>query len=270
MPSSPTKSEAQSSTASPASPSSPVQVLTDTRGVNFAPYLERVVATVKKNWYQLIPSEAMPPLLKRGKVVMEFAIMKDGQVSALRYNQTSGDVAFDRAAYGGITASSPFAPLPSEFKGPYLGLRFSFFYNPQPGEYQASTSPVGSTKSALEKPVETARLSEILISTGPVGSADSQKIAAARTKAEGLLAQLRTGGSFEQLAKTTSDDASSVFGGDLGYFQRGKLAKSIEEVVFAMKPGEISDVIRTKQGFIILKVTEHRGAPQDSSKPSTN
>ncbi len=42
----------------------------------------------------------------------------------------SGDVSFDRAAWGGITASNPFAPLPSEYHGPYLALRFNFYYNP--------------------------------------------------------------------------------------------------------------------------------------------
>jgi len=43
----------------------------------------------------------------------------------------SGDVALNRAAWGGITASSPFAPLPAEYKGPFLALRFRFYYNPK-------------------------------------------------------------------------------------------------------------------------------------------
>ena len=43
-------------------------------------------------------------------------------------------MALDRAAYGGITASNPFPPLPSEFTGQYLGLRFTFYYNPDKSE----------------------------------------------------------------------------------------------------------------------------------------
>ena len=52
----------------------------------------------------------------------------------MRYVSRSGDVALDRAAYGGITASNPFQPLPGEFGGQYLGLRFTFFYNPDKDE----------------------------------------------------------------------------------------------------------------------------------------
>jgi TonB family protein len=112
----------------------PMEVTTDTQGVDFGPYLQRVLHDVKQNWYNLIPESAMPPLLKKGKLSIEFAITKDGQIAGLRYVSGSGDVALDRAAYGGITASNPFPPLPKEFGGQYLGLRFTFFYNPDPNE----------------------------------------------------------------------------------------------------------------------------------------
>lgn len=108
----------------------PMEITTDTQGVDFGPYLQRVLHDVKQHWYEIIPESAMPPLLKRGKVSIEFAITKNGEVAGLRYVNGSGDVALDRAAYGGITASNPFPPLPSEFTGSYLGLRFTFFYNP--------------------------------------------------------------------------------------------------------------------------------------------
>jgi outer membrane biosynthesis protein TonB len=52
----------------------------------------------------------------------------------MRLSESSGDVALDRAAWGGITASNPFPPLPDEFGGSYLALRFHFYYNPQKGE----------------------------------------------------------------------------------------------------------------------------------------
>jgi hypothetical protein len=54
----------------------------------------------------------------------------------MRITSPSGDVSLDRAAWGGITASNPFAPLPGEFHGPYLALRFHFYYNPAKGDIQ--------------------------------------------------------------------------------------------------------------------------------------
>jgi TonB family protein len=112
----------------------PIETLTDTQGVDFAPYLAQVVQIVKRNWYSIIPESAMSPLYKKGKVSIEFAIGKDGKIEGLRYDRSSGDVALDRAAYGGITQSNPFPPLPREFGGPFLGLRFYFYYNPDPNE----------------------------------------------------------------------------------------------------------------------------------------
>ena len=112
----------------------PAEILSDTMGVDFSPYLQRVLHDVRENWYAVIPESAMPPLLKRGKVSIEFAILKNGQIAGIRYVSGSGDVALDRAAYGGITSSTPFPPLPREFSGQYLALRFTFYYNPDPRE----------------------------------------------------------------------------------------------------------------------------------------
>ena len=86
------------------------------------------------------------------------------------------------------------------------------------------------------------------------------KLAAAQAKADDLLAQIRKGAAFDEIAKKNSDGPTAAQGGDLGYFKRGTLAKELEDKTFAMKPGEVSDVIRTKQGFVILKVTEHQQA----------
>ena len=102
------------------------EILSDTMGVDFGPYLEIVKREVKKNWYSLIPESV---LFKKGEVSIQFSILKDGQVAGLHYVTGSGDVSLDRAAYGGISASTPFPPLPTEFTGPNLTLRFDFFYN---------------------------------------------------------------------------------------------------------------------------------------------
>ena len=114
----------------------PLDVLSDTMGVDFGPYLARVLHDVRENWYRIIPESARAPLMKRGKVSIEFAILKNGQVAGLQIVGTSGDVALDRAAYGGITASKPFPPLPAEFGGQYLALRFHFYYNPDKNDMQ--------------------------------------------------------------------------------------------------------------------------------------
>jgi TonB family protein len=114
----------------------PMDVLSDTMGVDFGPYLARVLHDVKINWYNLIPEAARAPLMKKGKVSIEFAILKDGRVASMNLAGTSGDVALDRAAWGGITASNPFPPLPGEFQGKYLALRFHFYYNPDKSDLQ--------------------------------------------------------------------------------------------------------------------------------------
>lgn len=106
---------------------------------------------------------------------------------------------------------------------------------------------------------ERVRLSEILISTDQAGN-DQQKLDAAKAKAEDLLKQLKAGAAFDELAKKYSEGPSAAQGGELGYFERGKLAKQLEDLTFGMKKGDVSDVIRTKQGFVILKVTEHQEA----------
>ena len=116
-------------------------------------------------------------------------------------------------------------------------------------------------KSQMEQP-EQVRLSELLISTEKKDAAtpEAQQVAAAQAKADDLLAQIRKGAAFDEAAKKNSDGPTAAQGGDLGYFKRGTLAKELEDKTFAMKPGEVSDVIRTKQGFVILKVTEHQQA----------
>ena len=114
----------------------PLEILSDTMGVDFGPYLQRVLHDVKVNWYNLIPESAKAPIMKKGKVTIEFAILKNGSVAGMRLVSTSGDVALDRGAWGGITGSNPFPPLPNEFGGQYLALRFAFYYNPDRADLQ--------------------------------------------------------------------------------------------------------------------------------------
>jgi peptidyl-prolyl cis-trans isomerase SurA len=117
-------------------------------------------------------------------------------------------------------------------------------------------------KSELDQP-EQVRLSEILVSTEKKANDtrdDAQIVQAAQEKANSLLEEIKKGAKFDDVAKKDSDGPSAAQGGDLGYFKLGTLAKELEDKTFAMKPGDISDVIRTKQGFIILKATDHTEA----------
>lgn len=120
----------------PGQAASNLDVLSDTMGVDFGPYLSRIIHDVRMNWYNLIPEVARSPIMKKGKVSIEFAILKDGRVAGMRLTTTSSDVSLDRAAWGGITASNPFPPLPQEFQGQYLALRFHFYYNLDRNELQ--------------------------------------------------------------------------------------------------------------------------------------
>ena len=110
-----------------------LEVLSDTMGVDFGPYLQRVLHDVRQNWYTAIPESAQ---MKHGNLIIEFAITKDGKVAGMKLIASAGDTPLDRAAWAGITASDPFPPLPSDFGGPYLALRIRFFYNPTKDEMQ--------------------------------------------------------------------------------------------------------------------------------------
>ncbi|HEX3986501.1 MAG TPA: TonB family protein [Acidobacteriaceae bacterium] len=111
-----------------------VDILSDTMGVDFGPYIQRVIWDTKRAWYPIIPEEARSPINKQGKVLIRFRILPDGSVESMQLESPSGDVALDRSAWAGITGASPFPPLPKAFKGPFLELRFYFLYNIAPSD----------------------------------------------------------------------------------------------------------------------------------------
>ena len=139
-------------------------------------------------------------------------------------------------------------------------------------------------KAEMEQP-EYIRMSEILVAPRPSSPApapatppaatdpngppatpnpqpvvDEAALKAAEAKANDLLKQIHDGAAFEDIAKKYSDGPSAADGGNLGTFERGKLAKQIEDKTFALKAGEVTDVIQTKQGYVILKVVDHQQA----------
>jgi peptidyl-prolyl cis-trans isomerase SurA len=125
-------------------------------------------------------------------------------------------------------------------------------------------------KAEMERP-EQVRLSEILVSTQTTNAVKNDKgetalpetpspevVAASKAKAEQIYEMLQKGGNFDDLAKKYSNGPTSSVGGDLEYFKRGTLSKELESKVFDMKSGQYTEPIRTNQGFVILKVTEHQ------------
>jgi len=106
------------------------EILSDTMGVNFPPYITKAMVHIRNNWYNLIPAVARAPLMKQGKVSIEFNILRNGSVSEMKIAEPSGDTSLDRAAWAGITTSSPFSPLPNEFSGSSIRLLAHFYYNP--------------------------------------------------------------------------------------------------------------------------------------------
>jgi hypothetical protein len=103
-----------------------VEVLSDMQGVDFGPYLRRIYYDVYRNWLPLIPQETLPPLNKEGETWIRFTILPDGTVGEMHLDGSTHDDAINRSAWGSITTEGQFPPLPSQFHGPNLTLRYHY------------------------------------------------------------------------------------------------------------------------------------------------
>jgi peptidyl-prolyl cis-trans isomerase SurA len=109
----------------------------------------------------------------------------------------------------------------------------------------------------FEEP-EQVRLSEILIPTPDPD--DAAQVATAEKQADNLEDRLKAGADFATLAKADSSGPTAAEGGDLGDYKRGVLPKVMEDATFSLKPGKWTLPIRTRQGWLILEVTQHQDA----------
>jgi len=111
-------------------------------------------------------------------------------------------------------------------------------------------------KNDFQRP-EQVYLAEIFVSTE---GKNPEEIPELEKKARGLLEKVNKGDDFAELARRRSDSSSAQRGGELGVFERGQLSKEIEDIVFKMKRGQVTDLIRTKTGFLILRLEQHYDA----------
>jgi peptidyl-prolyl cis-trans isomerase C len=119
---------------------------------------------------------------------------------------------------------------------------------------------------------EQVRASHILIKTDTADSeADPNQVKAeAKAKIQGLLEQIKGGADFAELAKANSDCPSAARGGDLDFFPRGKMVPPFEKAAFELEVGKVSDIVETRFGYHIIKVTDHKDASTTSFEQAKN
>lgn len=104
---------------------------------------------------------------------------------------------------------------------------------------------------------KTVRLGSIFVNAPAGGSSNQQS--AALTKISKALAELKNGQEFEKVAREYSEDAVAQLGGHLGFIKRGMLPKNLEQAAFSLKPGEVSNILRSDRGYHLLMVYETKG-----------
>lgn len=104
-----------------------MQLLSDPQNIDFKPYMLQVLNMVRGKWFNVIPAIARTG--RQGIVVLQFSVDRTGKVPKLVIANTSGTVAFDQAAVASVSASNPFPPLPTEYKGAEIRLQLAFSYN---------------------------------------------------------------------------------------------------------------------------------------------
>jgi TonB family protein len=102
-----------------------VEILTDTRGVDFAPYIHQILRLDSSSWHKLLGQDTGAPT-SQGWTLIRLTIASDGTVSAMHLDDSSHQTALDRAAWGSITSIGKLPPLPKDFNGPSLELRLRF------------------------------------------------------------------------------------------------------------------------------------------------
>ena len=105
------------------------EMLSATHGVDFKEYLDRLEASVKRNWFTTMPESAL--LGRKGVVTLTFHVQRDGTLLASdpKFESVSGTEAFDKTAADAIRTSAPFEHLPASLQSRNIKLKVVFYYN---------------------------------------------------------------------------------------------------------------------------------------------
>ncbi|HLI76907.1 MAG TPA: TonB family protein [Acidobacteriaceae bacterium] len=106
-----------------------MDILSDTQGVDFKPYVRSILTMIYDHWIPLLPEDARPPRRLAGTTLVRFTISKDGGIQSMHLDGSTHQDSLNRAAWGAITGVHTFPPLPDEFHGPSLELRIRFQVN---------------------------------------------------------------------------------------------------------------------------------------------
>jgi TonB family protein len=105
----------------------------------FAEYIKDVIVQIEQRWYELIPKKARGRNGKKGELMIQFVIHRDGKVSDMFLAHSSGDIALDRAAWNALVRAAPYKKFPKHVVENELKLRFKFLYNEQPDSAPAKS-----------------------------------------------------------------------------------------------------------------------------------
>jgi len=125
-----------------------------------------------------------------------------------------------------------------------------------PGPSDAEAKDFYAKNPERFKEEESVRASHILIRVEP--NADAATKAKKKATIEGVLKRAKSGEDFGKLAQQYSQDGSAAQGGDLNFFPKGQMVPEFSNVAFALKPGQVSDIVTTQFGYHIIKVTDRK------------
>ena len=109
-----------------------MDIFSDTQGVDFGPYIKKVIQATYKAWLPIIPESARPPSNEQGRVGIHFKIDPNGRVNTMVLEFPCGDVSLDRAASGGIIRRLTLSAAACKVQGSVPGITLAFFFNTDP------------------------------------------------------------------------------------------------------------------------------------------
>ena len=193
-------------------------------------------------------------LVQGTKVKFDYAVLS---ADDLRKTVNPSDA--DLQGFFKQNASRYATAIPETRKIQYVAFDAASLPGGKPQVTDADVQAYYNAHQAQYQVKEQVKVRHILIAV-PQG-ADAKTDAAAKTKAEGILKQIKAGGDFAALATANSDDpGSKPAGGELGFLDRGKTVPEFDKAAFTLAPGQTSDLVKTQFGYHILQVEEKKTA----------